>query len=337
MKRLLVLLCLLMVGVSSFGATLLRMSDFPSTANATGYYVPVFSTAGDYKILATGLVAISVSTNYVTNNYQSNVQINGVVSANNFILNGQSLASTFNVGTVAGTLRWDTTNGVNSFEGYNGNRWVNLSARSGGTILYDSRDGNTYNIATIGNQTWMLQNLAYAIPDTTTYPYQNNSNGAPWGANYWGASILNDTTQVSANYREGYLYTWDAAMQGSSAQETRGVCPVGWHIPSDAEWDTLENVIDSTIGYQATPGAWAGTTGGKSMRALSANGGGTGGTNTSGFAGVLAGLRNPDGTFASRGSSAFFWSSSEAGTSAWVRELGSGGAAGVCLCDSERC
>ena len=96
---------------------------------------------------------------------------------------------------------------------------------SSGTFT-DSRDSKTYKTTTIGTQVWMAENLNY---ETTSgsYCYDDNSTNC-------------DTY--------GRLYTWSAAMNGASSSSTspsgvKGVCPTGWHLPSDAEWTELSDYV----------------------------------------------------------------------------------------------
>ena len=88
-------------------------------------------------------------------------------------------------------------------------------------------DGNIYSSVIIGSQTWLTENLnslhycdGTDIPDVVAY--NNNENLA----NIYGR-----------------LYTWDAAMNGSTDVSSRGACPCGWHVPSDEEWKELENFL----------------------------------------------------------------------------------------------
>jgi len=96
------------------------------------------------------------------------------------------------------------------------------------TTFVDSRDNTTYMKVTIGTQTWMAENLNYDVPDNTTdVCYENKSANC-------------------ATY--GRLYNWSTAMAGSASSNAvpsgiRGICPSGWHIPSDAEWTILENAV----------------------------------------------------------------------------------------------
>jgi len=72
----------------------------------------------------------------------------------------------------------------------------------------DNRDGHTYKIVRIGNQTWMAENLAYKA-NSGCWAYDNNS------------------SNIS---KYGYLYNWQTA---------KNVCPTGWHLPSKQEFETL--------------------------------------------------------------------------------------------------
>jgi uncharacterized protein (TIGR02145 family) len=111
-----------------------------------------------------------------------------------------------------------------------------------GDTLTDARDQQKYPTVCIGNQVWMGKNL--------------NWDGA--GVCYDGSSANCDTY--------GRLYTWEELMDGASASSAapsgvQGICPAGWHVPSEAEWDTLiaacggntlaETRLRSTTGWPA--------------------------------------------------------------------------------------
>jgi uncharacterized protein (TIGR02145 family) len=96
----------------------------------------------------------------------------------------------------------------------------------------DARDGQVYRTVVIGTQTWMAQNLNYAGA--------NNLLGACY-------SGVDDNCN-----KHGRLYLWAAAMDNHVASSSnpsgvRGICPVGWHIPSLAEWYVLMTYIDSPL------------------------------------------------------------------------------------------
>ena len=105
--------------------------------------------------------------------------------------------------------------------------------------------------------------------------------------------------------------------------------PEGWHVPSDAEWTTLEEyLIANGYNYDGT------TTGNKIAKAMASNTGWNSSTNTgaigndqslnndSGFNAFPEGARNNDGSFSSEGNITLFWSSTENATNdAWYRDL----------------
>jgi uncharacterized protein (TIGR02145 family) len=101
------------------------------------------------------------------------------------------------------------------------------------------------------------------------------------------------------------LYNWYAV------NDSRGLCPVGWHVPSDAEWTTLTDFLGGE-----------GVAGGKMKSTTGWNSPNTGATNSSGFTGLPGGYRASGGGFGDLGYSGVWWSSSDAGSgSAWDRYL----------------
>ncbi|MBR5982860.1 MAG: InlB B-repeat-containing protein [Bacteroidales bacterium] len=173
----------------------------------------------------------------------------------------------------------------------------------------DTRDGNTYTTITIGEQTWMAENLRYegnttigTTTSTTTkyryYPNNNSSNVATYG----------------------YLYNWPATMNGASSSSSnpsgvQGICPNGWHLPSDAEWTQLTNYLSSQSEYQcggATTNiakSLASTTGWDSSTTSCAVGNTPANNNSTGFGALSAGDYN--GSYAHFGYYAYFWSATE--------------------------
>jgi uncharacterized protein (TIGR02145 family) len=159
------------------------------------------------------------------------------------------------------------------------------------STITDSRDGETYSVVKIGNQCWMAENLRY------------NASG----------SWLNPSNP-SITY--GRLYDWATVMNGSGASSSspsgvEGICPSGWHLPSDAEWTTLTTAIGGT----ETGTAMKSTTGWSTGAS----------TNTSGFNAFPAGPYD-SGSFGNWGDYTSFWSSTEdSSTVAWYRSLDYGG------------
>jgi uncharacterized protein (TIGR02145 family) len=179
-------------------------------------------------------------------------------------------------------------------------------------------DGNAYDTVLIGTQVWMSKNLRvskYRNGD----PIPTNLSNTTWQNTTSGAyAIYNNTAANDSIY--GKLYNWYAVA------DPRGLCPVGWHVPSDAEWQTLETAL-------GMPAAELNSTGnrgitqnvGGQMKAvsplwLSPN---TGATNSSGFSGLPGGYRNNfSGSYANVGYNGYWWSSTQhSSTNAWYRPL----------------
>ena len=157
----------------------------------------------------------------------------------------------------------------------------------------------------IGTQQWMSKNLDVAFYRNGD-PIPQVTDPTAWAALTTGAWCYynNDSTQGN---KYGKLYNWYAV------NDTRGLAPQGWHIPSDAEWTTL-----------ATSLGGASVAGGKMKEAgtlnwISPN---TEGNNNSGFAGLPGGYRFSNGTFISVGVYGSWWSATETNTTAaWNRYL----------------
>ncbi|MCP4088225.1 MAG: hypothetical protein GY746_00315, partial [Gammaproteobacteria bacterium] len=138
----------------------------------------------------------------------------------------------------------------------------------------------------------------------------------------------------SSNYQTyGVLYNWLAAMNGEASSSTtpsgvQGICPAGWHLPSDEEWKILEGEVDSQYGYpdqQWDGTGFRGTDAGGNLKETGTshwNPLNTGATNSSAFAALPGGRRHGNGSFSSLGYYASVWSSTEGNSSyAWSRNL----------------
>ncbi len=109
-------------------------------------------------------------------------------------------------------------------------------------------DGNMYNTVQIGEQCWMRENLR-----TTRYadgtPIEHGNGGSDTTA-YWYYPMDNAANQH--NY--GLLYNWPAVMRGvtgsaANPSGVQGICPDGWHVPSDAEWTQLTDYVSTHSEY----------------------------------------------------------------------------------------
>lgn len=155
-------------------------------------------------------------------------------------------------------------------------------------------DGNIYETIVIGTQTWMTANLRVTkyrngnvIGTTSPATLDISVESAP---KYQWAYDGNSSTV--ADY--GRLYTWYAIT------DVRGICPVGWHIPSDEEWQTLVDYL----GSNSEAGDKLKEAG--NMHWTSDNAG----TNQSGFTATGSGSRLAEGTFEGWKESARFWNAS---------------------------
>jgi uncharacterized protein (TIGR02145 family) len=113
------------------------------------------------------------------------------------------------------------------------------------TTFTDKRDGHVYRQIKIGNQVWMAENLNYG---KLVLNMQQSNNTVPEKSYYKNDSVLGK--------KFGALYTWEEAVQYKNAAGiTQGLCPDGWHLPSDSEWNTLcrhldKSINDKTDGWQ---------------------------------------------------------------------------------------
>ena len=198
-----------------------------------------------------------------------------------------------------------------------------------GSTIYD-QENNAYQTQALGNQCWMKENLNIGTPigsfeaDGTTLKDQTDN--ATIEKYCYGYSTDGDAGQLATGEANcdtyGGLYQWDEMMQYETQEGTQGICPVGWHIPSDDEWKTLEMHLGMDQATADTTN-WRGTDEGDKLKELSKC---TGGVNcaVSNFEGLLAGHRSTSGSFNYLGSYAYLWSSSESGSNAWRRSLNSG-------------
>ncbi len=159
----------------------------------------------------------------------------------------------------------------------------------------EDTDGNPYNTVEIGTQCWMLENLNIVVGNSWCY-YDNPSNCDTYGR----------------------LYDWTTIMNGSGSSNSvpsgvQGICPNGWHLPSDAEWDILVNYL----GGSSVAGGKIKESGTTHWQVPNIDA-----TNESGFTALPGGKRTPAGTFISKSQAAYFWTSYEYNSAdAYVRSV----------------
>jgi uncharacterized protein (TIGR02145 family) len=148
----------------------------------------------------------------------------------------------------------------------------------GPSVTYE---GETYKTVVIGTQTWMAKNLNYNAP---------------------GSKCYDDDTANCSKY--GRLYDWATAMAlpdcgyGTSCASQigakhRGICPSGWHIPSNDDWDKLMRYVDGITGS----GLYDSPTAGTKLKATSGWDSNGNGTDAYGFAALPGGYGSSDGDF----------------------------------------
>ena len=188
-------------------------------------------------------------------------------------------------------------------------------------------DGNIYDAVKIGDQVWMASNLRTTRYEDGTPISLGNSDSKGGGHRYYPDGKASNVEKY------GYLYDWDAVMKGESGSnanpsEVQGICPNGWHVPSNDEWQDLINYVE----YQIETGELVNTTVAKALASIegwkTSSGSGTPGyvpsaNNSTGFSAVPAGAGNSGVSEYTFGRSAYFWSATEGNSSddAYLRHL----------------
>ncbi|MBL4656865.1 MAG: fibrobacter succinogenes major paralogous domain-containing protein, partial [Flavobacteriales bacterium] len=199
------------------------------------------------------------------------------------------------------------------------------AANTGSGDSIQDADGNWYQTAQFGTQWWMTEDLNVG---TEIAPAGNQTNNATI-EKYCHGGINGTSTQGDCSVWGG-LYQWDEAMQYVTTVGAQGICPTGWHIPTDAEWMILEEYLGMCPGgTNACPGTacsgeecWRGTDQGDQLKTAADCAGGTN-CGISGFEFLLAGSRvYVDGNFYELNMSGSIWTSNEtAATTAYARHV----------------
>jgi uncharacterized protein (TIGR02145 family) len=147
-----------------------------------------------------------------------------------------------------------------------------------------SYGGQTYNTILIGNQCWLKENLN--IGQMIDNVFSQTDNGVIekycYGNNPMNCGIY------------GGLYVWNEAMQYTTQPGSQGICPSGWHIPTDDEWKILEGNVDNLYGvgdpiWDNT--GWRGFDAGKMIKSTSGWSSSGNGVDAFGFSALPAGNR----------------------------------------------
>ena len=178
--------------------------------------------------------------------------------------------------------------------------------------LVDNRDGRVYQTVQIGEQVWMAQNLDIGEINAISFPLSDNELIEKY--------CYGDDPANCEVY--GGLYTWNEMMQYNH-DDPHGVCPAGWHIPSDEEWRILEMTVGLT--EEETHGEeWRGGNAGGKLKAPGNefwNDPNVGATDELGFHALPAGLVNEFDEFVGLRTFTGYWTSSLAEFDPWFRGL----------------
>jgi len=194
-------------------------------------------------------------------------------------------------------LGWNAGAGAMTY--CDGSNWIVEGTGCGNSVAHGGQD---YATVQIGTQCWFAENLNIGtkLAAGTTEPADNGT------IEKW--CYDNSDANCTA---DGGFYNWDEAMQYTETAGAQGICPSGWHIPTDSEQDALDQYFATGTCNTSRSGAYDCDPAGTALK----EGG------SSGFEGVLSGGRNTNGSFSSLDTNTDFWSSSVSGANAWRRGL----------------
>jgi len=169
------------------------------------------------------------------------------------------------------------------------------------TVEYE---GQVYNTVQIFNQCWLKENLN--VGGMIQVNEEMTDNGIIEKYCY--------NSEPDSCTKHGGLYQWDEMMQYTIQPGARGICPTGWHVPTDEEWKVLEGSADSQYGIGDS--IWnvllfRGFDAGTNLKSSSGWLGYGNGTDLYGFSIFPGGFRSYNGYFSSAGHTAFIWTSME--------------------------
>jgi uncharacterized protein (TIGR02145 family) len=260
-----------------------------------------------------GNIQLSVLSNAVTANYDD-TSFNILINSNSYwVAESDEPWCTLNnkVGRNSATIsasfsenntQWARVANITISNGFGDYQTVTITQNG---LSVTDIDGNIYKIVKIGTQMWMAENLKvtrYRNGDLIP----NEAYGTVWSSITTGAYCYYDN-DVNYSTTYGHLYNWYAAT------DSRGIAPIGWHIPTDSEWTVLTNYLggESIAGgklKQAGYNHWSTPN--------------TGATNESGFNALPGGYRYTNGGFNYAGVSGYWWSRTYYTTAnAWCRDM----------------
>jgi uncharacterized protein (TIGR02145 family) len=208
---------------------------------------------------------------------------------------------------------------VNSIGAAYGDTEIFITGQDGlpcpGMPTISDAQGNVYNTVLVDEQCWMKENLRIGTMISGTVNQTDNGIIEKY--------CYNDNPANCQSY--GGLYQWGEMMAYSFSPGIKGICPQGWHIPTDDDLKLLEGAADSFYEYGHpvwNQTGWRGTDAGKNLKSMNQWISGGNGLDIFGFTGLPAGKRQENGTFSGIGQLTKFWSSSTIDEGkAWSRML----------------
>jgi uncharacterized protein (TIGR02145 family) len=180
------------------------------------------------------------------------------------------------------------------------------------TVFYQFK---LYNTVQIGTQCWLKENLDVGTMITGTLPQ--------WDNGIIEKYCYNDLIANCASY--GGFYQWNEMMIYTTDEGAQGICPPGWHIPTDEEWKQLEGEVDSQYGYPDPEWDNTGFRGwdvGQRLKSSYSWITAGNGNDYVGFCALASGVRIPSGAFVLIDIETDFWSSTEGNaTESWYRQF----------------
>ena len=299
--------------------------------NFTNRFTYIFISFIIILLIGVSVLAFGTSNPPTFGHSAGELDLSGGVQGNAVFLGSIKIGTSVTCDVNAeGSLRYNSID--KKIEYCNGTDWKAVGSSCGDTVTYEGGpNAGAYSTVQIGTQCWLGENLNVGtmLASVLTLPTNNEivekwCNGADSGPHSISDEAACDGTGGNPNY--GGLYTWDEAVGcpaagcdvagDAAAQGAQGICPSGWHIPTDAEQNTLDQYLATGSCNAFRNGQWECAPAGSVLQ----QGG------SSGFEDLLAGMRYDSGSFAKRGLRGHYWSSTVSGSLVWRRALNIGDA-----------
>jgi len=258
------------------------------------------------KILQTKPASENTSTIEYAGSEDSSPQLKATESVQSFLF---SLGDELLYIGHYGTLQSGMLDPPESSETYTFQFATNIPCPGMPTVEYE---GQVYNAIQIFSQCWLKENLNVGMMIPGEQEMSDNDTIEKY--------CYNNEPDSCTKY--GGLYQWYEMMQYTTQQSAQGICPPGWHLPTDEEWKVLEGAVDSQYGIgdpEWDDYSFRGYDAGMNLKATSDWYQNFNGTDLFGFSGLPGGVRGYE--FQAVGYVGGWWTSKEYLYGAWVRGL----------------